>query len=133
MDWNQYVGLPFQERGRSWEGVDCYGIIYLFYRENWGIDLPWETGYHGVEDTRSITELVNDEAQRWHRVPQGSERMGDVVLLRSTETGKHMGLVVTRGKMLHASRMAEATVVERYNTSTRKARIEGFYRHEQMA
>jgi len=36
----QYLGIPFLHLGRDRNGLDCYGLVCLFYRENFGIELP---------------------------------------------------------------------------------------------
>lgn len=33
------VGVPWVRWGSSWSGMDCYGLIVLYAREVWGIDL----------------------------------------------------------------------------------------------
>ena len=37
---NKYVGLPWAWKGRTSEGVDCYGLLRLVYRDERGIALP---------------------------------------------------------------------------------------------
>jgi cell wall-associated NlpC family hydrolase len=34
-----YVGLPWKFAGRSSEGVDCWGLLWLVYREVLGIPI----------------------------------------------------------------------------------------------
>lgn len=36
-------GIPYEHNGRSFEGVDCWGAVYLFFKEL-GIKLPIDDG-----------------------------------------------------------------------------------------
>jgi len=36
-------GIPYEHNGRSMDGVDCWGVIYLFFKEL-GINLPVNDG-----------------------------------------------------------------------------------------
>ncbi len=47
MNINEFVlkamAVPFKEKGRDYEGVDCYGIAYLGFKEVFNIQLPTYT------------------------------------------------------------------------------------------
>ena len=30
---DQFVGIPYIAHGRGYDGADCWGIVYLFYRD----------------------------------------------------------------------------------------------------
>ena len=40
---NKLMGIPYLHNGRSYEGVDCLGLIYLFFKEL-GIEFPIDDG-----------------------------------------------------------------------------------------
>ncbi len=124
---NDYVGIPYAPRGRTRAGLDCWGLVRLVYREQFGIDLPaGDAGYdpaNGAHVARLFDGPARDE---WHEVPDPMP--GDVVLLRVLGYPSHIGIVLDAGRMLHA-RERHAVVIERLDAGAWKHRIVGFYRH----
>ncbi len=39
------LGIPYEHNGRSYQGVDCWGLIYLFFKEI-GFRLPRDDGQY---------------------------------------------------------------------------------------
>ncbi|MDI3548324.1 MAG: putative lipoprotein NlpC [Halanaerobiales bacterium] len=46
---DRLLGIPYKHNGRSYRGVDCWGLIYLFFGEL-GINLPADDGAYIPED-----------------------------------------------------------------------------------
>lgn len=46
---DKLLGIPYKHNGRSYDGVDCLGLVYLFFKEL-GIMLPEGDGYYISED-----------------------------------------------------------------------------------
>ena len=40
MNFDKYINLPYKHSGRDFNGVDCYGLIWLIYKEERNIILP---------------------------------------------------------------------------------------------
>ena len=40
IDTSKYLGIPFKHRGADWCGVDCYGLLRLFYKTEFNINIP---------------------------------------------------------------------------------------------
>lgn len=40
IDYGDFVGLPWVLGGEDASGVDCWGLVILFYREALGIEVP---------------------------------------------------------------------------------------------
>lgn len=130
-DWvASYVGIPFVALGSSPEGCDCWGLLALVLREQFGVELPdyvasrWGTGA-AVGD---IGDGAGVYASQFAPVPPGAEKCGDGVLLRLRGAPIHVGLVVRPGLMLHCAQGA-ATCLEDYRRWAWKNRVIGFYRH----
>jgi len=46
---DKLIGIPYQHNGRSYEGVDCWGLVYLFFKEL-GFPLPVNDGRNVPQD-----------------------------------------------------------------------------------
>ncbi|MGN6549766.1 MAG: NlpC/P60 family protein [Pararhizobium sp.] len=127
MRFDRYVGLPWLDRGRTCDGVDCWGLLRLVYAGELGIELPsFATDYADTSDRGRINVLVAEERDPWVPVERGREQPCDVVLIR--ERPWHVGAVVRRGLMLHIEQ-DRSSVIEPYTTMRHAARVEGIYRH----
>lgn len=125
----QYVGLPYRARGRDRQGIDCWGLVRLVLREQFGTDVPEYAGHYWTRElTPAVAEKIAEESARWEAVPAGMERAGDVVLLRLRGYPIHVGIVVAPGEMLHAHDGADAAR-ESYHALHWRHRVVGFYRH----
>jgi len=36
----KYLGIPYKHEGRDFNGIDCYGLFQLFYREEFNAVIP---------------------------------------------------------------------------------------------
>jgi cell wall-associated NlpC family hydrolase len=121
--------IPFLAHGRSYEGLDCWGLVWLAYKECKGIILRSGTEEYqpkDIYDFDKISRLISKYKPEWTPVEKG--RAGDVILLRLTGRPIHVGLVLANGRMLHIEKGINVCV-ERYSSPVWKDRIVGIYRH----
>lgn len=61
MQIDDFVGLPWQDRGRSRDGCDCWGLGVLLYRALLGIELPSRsTDYPTTGDREAVSAVISD-------------------------------------------------------------------------
>lgn len=97
-----FTGIPYRHGGRSLDGLDCLGLIYLFYKK-WGIEIP-----EGDGKAYSPT-WYKEDPQRFRR---GIENIGkpvspldlqplDLVYFRIGGAVTHAGVMIDRNHFLH--------------------------------
>lgn len=87
-EFQTWRGTPYQWGGISTTGVDCSGFIQAIYRDALGIDLPRTT------DT---------QMRVGRRVSPQRLQVGDLVFFRTGRRTLHAGIVLSNGRMMHAS------------------------------
>lgn len=126
---DRYVGLPFADKGRAASGVDCWGLVFLINRAERGIELPsYSDRYVTSADAKDIASLINGEMSPWREIEAGQEAPFDCVLIREGSFDRHIGLVVTPGRMLHVRR-GHSSAIESYRTGVWRHRVVGFFRY----
>jgi cell wall-associated NlpC family hydrolase len=128
----RYIGVPFQPRGRDWDGCDCWGLFRLVYREEFGIDLPSFIGDYegtGKADFEDLARLITDATAGscWVPIADGEERIGDGIALLIGALPVHVGIVVGGKRMLIVEDGLDACT-ESYAELKWRNRLGGFYR-----
>lgn len=126
---DRFIGLPYLDRGRDFDGVDCWGLVRLVFRDLRCIDLPsFSERYLTAADPRAIAALIADELDPWEEIAAGQETVFDAVLMREGGHPRHIGLVAAPGMVLHVQR-GETSRIERYRFGLLSHRTVGFYRY----
>ena len=127
--WNKYVGIPFAEKGRTAQGVDCWGLVRLVYEQELGIVLPsYIEAYSSTQDKEVLAEVIAKEsASRW--VEKTDPQPFDVLVLRVEGLPYHVGLYTHGGKFIHCERGFN-TVHMKLDSFHWKNRLTGVFRWE---
>lgn len=123
--------VPFLDKGRSWSGWDCGGLVLLAYRECYGIELP-DLQEVSALDAHRAEQVFNLFRESWVEISLGKERPGDVAQFRRGRWESHIGLVVARGYLLHVERGLN-TCTEPFYRGQLRQRLVGIYRHVEFA
>jgi len=126
-----YIGIPFVPDGRDRAGCDCYGLICLVYREQFGIELPSYAGIfqdQSYESLRRVARFIAAHKNTWQQVK--SPKPFDMIVLRSGRYLWHVGLSIDRRSMLHIQEGIDS-VVEDYTGPMWRRKVEEFRRYGQ--
>lgn len=117
MDVTRFTNLPYAEGG-----MNCYGLVRMVLAEH-GIPLP---AYNLPQTDADRVAMFRDklpELSAWKPVPVPKPL--DVVVFTAGEL--HIGLVVGRGRYLHASKVLGRSVISRWGDGF--ASTPAFYRY----
>lgn len=108
--WTQpYIGIPFLDGGRSFDGADCYGLGRLVMA-SLGIDLPLYDCYEDSSNIHLIGPLIRGAIEftdsPWREVSWEQRQPYDWVIYREGELPAHLGIVASRDWGLHTFRGA---------------------------
>jgi hypothetical protein len=119
-------------RGRSdWGGADCWGIVCIWYRERFGIELQ-DRGANGL----GVEGLQSGFDRRSDWIAVASPENDDVVVMRAAKgrivlDAGHIG-VFWSGVVVHSSEDV-GCIAEPLTARTIRHRITGYYRHGSRA
>lgn len=123
-----YVGLPWRPHGRDRDGVDCWGLVWLVYRDLMGIDLPSYAGEVSPVEAVEIAAMMAGGAVGggWARV--SAPRPLDLVSFRVYGHECHVGLALDCRQALHIDEGRTAEVVRLDDGGPWARRRSGFWR-----
>ena len=119
---DKYYSIPFQKRGCSFDGCNCYGFIRLWYKEELGIDLPiYNLCPSEIPDDYIKSEATNNFFPVTDYVDHDA-----VIILDNDGKPKHTGIFY-QNYILHMSR-AKGFLIENFRRI--KPRIVSVYRYK---
>jgi cell wall-associated NlpC family hydrolase len=124
-----YIGIPFKREGHDRNGLDCWRLIVLIYKERLGIELPSYKDAYSERSRESLCEvarLMREERTKWQKV--FDPRPFDIVHLRVGDLAHHVGIVIDRSRMLHIMEGINS-MIEEFTGIYWRDRIEGFFRY----
>ena len=132
-DWAaKFIGIPYKTHGRSRNGADCWYVVYLIMKEQFGIEIPSYDGMSfdkGANNRIEICEfMAQEKIHQWRKISPGEERPGDAILFNMLGVPIHVGIICASGLFIHCEHGSNSCI-ERYGSGTWSRRIEGFYRH----
>ena len=127
---NAFVGLPYKDRGRDYSGVDCWGLLWIVYRDALGVELPaYLDAYRPIDDREreDIAQTIVGNYSGWRQI--ASPEPFDAVLLRVGGIACHIGVTAGDGAMLHIMR-GHSAVIESYRANKWVKRVHEYYRYK---
>lgn len=127
MDIEKYIGLPYKDNGRDTNGIDCWGLARLFYKEQLNIELPsYSDQYIGATNSNT-KELILTHRDSWELVQD--PKPGDLVLFNILGEPTHIGIYLGNNQFLHV-REGYDSVVESTQSGNWAKRIAGYYAYK---
>ena len=131
MWYNKYIGIPYKDNGRDLDGVDCWGLVRLVYKNEYDIQLPsFAEQYLGASDVDVTKELIAINKENWQQ--SQNKTIGNVVLFRVLGNESHVGIYIGNNKFLHA-RQNHASAIESLNSVSWNKRVVGFYNYTEKS
>ena len=124
---SKYVGVPYESRGRTREGCDCWGLVCLVYAEHFGIALPsFADAYESAQDMIEVDGLITSRKGSFEEIE--SPAPADIVLCRVLGYETHVGVYAGDHLMLHIMKGTDACIVN-LNSAMWKRRVVGYFRN----
>lgn len=117
-----WIGLPYEEIGRTAEGFDCLGLFIALHRARHRRELADPM----ISMTQAArTRFVDSQRPVWRAV-DAVQSEGDAVLFRVRGLALHVGYAISATHMLHVEDAA-LSVIEDFTTMKWRSRLEGIY------
>jgi len=127
--WEKYIGIPYVHAGRDPEiGLDCYGLVMLYYKEILGIALKdW---WYEKDWEKKGQNYFLDNIDNYHFKRVEEPKRHDVVLMRMDITSpipNHIAIIVKPPSIALCGMKSGALLLD-FNRNIFKRRMEGIYR-----
>ena len=123
---NQFIGIPYDKGGRSYEGADCWGLVWLFYRDQLGIDLPEFAEASQLESSKALARFVDANIPTINAKPVLQPERGDLVVMKFRGSPVHIGFWYDH-RVFHTLK-GHDSVAEHAGSPRIATRIQGYYR-----
>lgn len=122
----KYLGLPYRHRGRSLEGLDCWGFLKLVYADL-GVRLfdIEDLEYSKVWGAEGKDYFKAHYFHDWFEAKE-AQPLDGVLFVNSRKIANHAGIVLSNRRFIHCAR--PGVIISRLNDPSWQERIEGFYR-----
>jgi cell wall-associated NlpC family hydrolase len=111
----QYVGLPYKRYGRAREGIDCWGLCMLVYKEQLKIALPDLSDVYNGSNKNERKQAINAtyQSQKPAWIPVEDIKAFDVIAFQLQGIVNHVGVAIDDSYILHIEDNT-GSVVQRY-------------------
>lgn len=93
--YEQWRGTPNRNGGLSKSGVDCSGLIYLTFKQQFGLALP--------RDTRG-------QSKAGSAINKSQLKAGDLLFFKTGPKIRHVGVYLEKGRFMHSSSKIGVTI-----------------------
>lgn len=126
---NSYIGIPYANRGRDRDGLDCWGLVQLWHSEQLGVCIPdYLWAYTSAEDQGSVSNAIEENKENkanWIKVSE--PEYGDVLVFKIMGHPIHVGIMLEGDDFLHAFKGTQSCL-ERLTSLSWSRRLSEVYR-----
>ena len=119
------IQVPFEWRGRSYEGWDCLGLVYCAYCDVVGVEIKTYLDAYEEKDEKDFRKLkssfTNGLETKWEEIDLPEE--GSVVVILRRGWPIHVGIMISKTNVLHCEE-GVGTVIEPVSNM----RIAGYFK-----
>lgn len=113
IDLRKYIGIPFINRGDSFDGADCFGLLRLFYKQEFHyiIDDPNVNAGH---TSKVFAKYIIELQSNWATINE-PEVYCAVAMAHDPKlpnTVQHFGIYLPNNKILHTLKDVGSHIVE---------------------
>lgn len=100
---DKVLGVQWVNRGVSMDAMDCFGLVYLYYKNVLGIELGGISGERRDKKDQLIGYYFHMTQHEWEEIPRPT--VDSVVFVNFDHSGRprHTGIVISRTDVLHCS------------------------------
>lgn len=121
-----WIGSPFRHQGRSKQGVDCAGLIYVVYKNTVGLEPDKDfTFYQEKPSSIFVFRAIRSYATRIKECDAGP---ADVIIISFNNSATHLGIMTDIG-IIHSDAIV-GRVIEQESLS---GRIVAYFRMKGVA
>jgi len=126
MDIIDYLHIPFKDRGRTYNGVDCFGLVQLFYKDQFNIKLPsYVEAYENEKDRQAICNEINKERKLSGWIETTNPQYGNLIILNILGRPLHLGIMLDNKQFMHCLKK-KGVLIENTDDISWANRINGY-------
>ncbi len=122
----QYLGIQYKEFGRDRSGLDCYGLLLLFYSEQLNIKIP-DFHYENKDKAFTFSSLKQTYWSLFERI----ESPNKYDLAAFTQLGgkltNHIGIMIDDNSFLHVPK-DQMVIVSKLSHKQYQKAFKGFFK-----
>ena len=128
MTWfNNYIGLPYVESGRTLQGLDCYGLIRHVLQAEFQIETPPLT-QESAQTDRALARQLLSLRKNWVKVAVPIE--GDVIQFKIAGRPLHVGIAIGVESLFLHTEPRKNAVIEDWNSPLWRHLVDSVWRHK---
>lgn len=124
----RFIGIPFVDKGRDFNGADCYGLVMLYYKEVLGIEIP-DTLITADQPRRIFAKYLEYISKNWTQIDKPEQHCGVALAMHEEhpQMVTHFAVMIDEKRVLHTLKKYESHIMN-IDDMRIKPFIKGFYK-----